>query len=79
MADPTLIRVWDPFIRIFHWTLVAAFAIAYLTEGEPFWLHITTGFVVAGLIAARIVWVSSARNMRGFRTSSMDRRPSSAI
>lgn len=56
MADPTLIRVWDPFIRIFHWTLVAAFAIAYLTEGEPFWLHITAGFVVAGLVAARIVW-----------------------
>lgn len=50
------IRVWDPFIRVFHWALVVGFAIAYLTEGEPFWLHITAGFAVAALIAARIVW-----------------------
>lgn len=50
------VRVWDPFIRVFHWTLVAGFAVAYLTEGEPFWLHITAGFTVAVLIAARIVW-----------------------
>ncbi|MCE9650628.1 MAG: cytochrome b/b6 domain-containing protein [Parvibaculum sp.] len=50
------VRVWDPFVRIFHWTLVAGFAVAYLTEGEPFWLHITAGFIVAGLVAARILW-----------------------
>lgn len=50
------IRVWDPFVRLFHWTLVVAFAIAYLTEDDPFWLHVTAGFIVAGLVAARIVW-----------------------
>ena len=50
------IRVWDPFVRLFHWTLVAGFAVAYLSEGEPYWLHVTAGFIVAGLIAARIVW-----------------------
>ncbi len=50
------IRVWDPFVRLFHWTLVVAFIVAYLTEDDPFWLHVTAGFVVAGLVAARIVW-----------------------
>lgn len=50
------VRVWDPFVRLFHWTLVVAFAIAYLTEDDPFWLHVTAGFIVAGLVAARIVW-----------------------
>ena len=50
------VKVWDPFIRIFHWVLVIGFTVAYLSEGEPEWLHITAGFTVAGLVAARIIW-----------------------
>jgi cytochrome b len=55
-TSPGAVHVWDLFIRIFHWTVVAGFAIAYLTEGEPLWLHLTAGFAVAGFVAARIVW-----------------------
>lgn len=55
-ASPGVVRVWDLFVRIFHWTVVAAFAAAYLTEGKPLWLHLTAGFTVAGFVAARIVW-----------------------
>ena len=32
----TEIIVWDPLVRLFHWTLVAAFCAAYFTQGEPF-------------------------------------------
>lgn len=54
--QPILETVWDPFVRIFHWTLVAAFAVAYITEDEALALHVWSGYLVGGLLLARIVW-----------------------
>src|SRR4051812_11735809 len=34
-----MIRVWSPVIRITHWTLVAGFAVAYLTEDDLLTVH----------------------------------------
>lgn len=50
------VRVWDPLIRIFHWGLVAAFAIAWLTAEEAQPVHEIAGYAVAGLVAFRILW-----------------------
>jgi cytochrome b len=50
------IRVWDPLIRVFHWSLVLAFAIAYLTGDEENNLHIYSGYAVLGLITFRVLW-----------------------
>jgi len=52
----TRIRVWDPLIRVFHWGLVAAFAIAYLSAEDLDTVHEVAGYVVAGLIAVRLIW-----------------------
>jgi len=50
------IKVWDPLVRIFHWSLVVTFFIAYLSGDEWESLHVTAGYIVAGLVAFRLVW-----------------------
>lgn len=50
------IKVWDPLVRLFHWSLVAGFvANAFFTRpGKE--VHQWVGYAVAGLIALRLVW-----------------------
>src|SRR5664279_4973312 len=50
--------VWDPFVRIFHWSLVTAFMVAFYTHASE-WdrlLHTRAGYVAGVLLLARIVW-----------------------
>lgn len=48
--------VWDLFVRSFHWLLVAAFFVAYLMAEEAFGIHQWAGYLIAALIAARLIW-----------------------
>lgn len=50
------IRVWDLVVRFGHWMLAALFFTAYLTEGEPTWLHTSAGYGVLIVIAFRVLW-----------------------
>jgi cytochrome b len=56
----TSIKVWDPVVRFGHWSLVAAFAVAYLSAeeegGSPDQLHVWGGYVVGVILAIRLVW-----------------------
>jgi cytochrome b len=50
------VKVWDPFIRWFHWLLVVLFVAAWYTGGiwdDP---HLVARYGVTILILARIVW-----------------------
>jgi len=51
------VPVWDLLVRLFHWSLVVAFATAYLSgEYEVLDLHALAGYVVGGLILFRVFW-----------------------
>jgi cytochrome b len=56
VSPPATVRVWDPLVRIFHWSLVGLFAFSYFTGDEWKSAHIWSGYAIAGLIAFRIVW-----------------------
>jgi cytochrome b len=53
---PPMVRVWDPFVRVFHWSLVALFTLAFLTGDWLGRLHEAIGYAIAALIPARFVW-----------------------
>ena len=49
------LRIWDPAVRIFHWSLVTAVGIDMLLEAGTD-LHAAAGYVVLALIAFRFTW-----------------------
>ncbi|NOY15321.1 MAG: cytochrome B [Gammaproteobacteria bacterium] len=56
MKQQNTIKVWDPFVRIFHWGLVLAFTVAYLTGEDILSVHALAGYVILGLLSLRLVW-----------------------
>jgi cytochrome b len=55
-TPPAAVKVWDGFVRLFHWSLVATFALAYLTGDEIEKVHIAAGYTIAALLTLRVVW-----------------------
>jgi cytochrome b len=56
LPQGAMIRVWSPLVRIGHWTLVAAFAIAYVAEDDLLQVHTWAGYVAAGAVLVRLLW-----------------------
>lgn len=55
MTTPATVKVWDPLVRLFHWSLVICFAGNFLNEDGSD-LHQLMGYTACGLIAFRILW-----------------------
>ena len=56
MTESTQIKVWDPLVRFFHWALVSAFIIAYITEDDFLTIHSWAGYLILSLLCIRFVW-----------------------
>lgn len=57
LATPAVSRpVWDRFVRVFHWTLVACVLLNsfVLDDGET--VHQWSGYLASALVLARVVW-----------------------
>lgn len=50
------VKVWDILVRVFHWSLVFLFVVAYFTGDDENQWHIYFGYAIAGLIVFRLVW-----------------------
>lgn len=56
MSQTNTIKVWDIAVRVFHWSLVVAYTIAWLSEDDLEDLHVIAGYTVLGLICFRLIW-----------------------
>lgn len=53
--DKRTLTVWEPLIRIGHWTLVIAFFTAYFAEDDFMALHVWAGYTVGAYLLTRVL------------------------
>lgn len=56
MQSSKKVVVWDRFVRVFHWSLVTSFFVAYFSTESIDWVHKGFGYAALALIAGRIFW-----------------------
>jgi len=56
MSTQKSINVWDPLVRVFHWSLALLFVISYASGEEETLLHPWSGYAIATLLFVRLVW-----------------------
>lgn len=49
------IKVWDPLLRIFHWSLAGAVITAYVSDGART-VHESAGYIALALVLVRLFW-----------------------
>lgn len=62
------VKVWDIAVRVFHWSLVTAFAAAWLTGEDDSQLHQYIGYFIAALVIFRVVWGIAGSHYARFRS-----------
>jgi cytochrome b len=52
---PTVL-VWDPFVRVFHWSLAGLFVFCFATGDLWEQPHEWAGYAITALVGSRVVW-----------------------
>lgn len=50
------VTVWDPLVRVLHWSLAASVALAWVTAEDMERAHELAGWAVLAIVALRAVW-----------------------
>jgi len=50
------VRVWDPLVRVLHWSLVLAVAASWLSTLAFYKLHQPAGYLALGIVLLRVLW-----------------------
>lgn len=50
------VRVWDPLVRLSHWTIAAAVVLNGLLVDEDAAAHLWIGYVALGVLGLRLLW-----------------------
>lgn len=75
-GDGATVRVWDPLVRVFHWSLATTVLTAYfVTQDDK--IHENAGYLALGLVGLRLVWGFVGTRYALF--SEFVRRPAVAI
>lgn len=65
--EKSTVTAWDPLVRIFHWSLVFFFLLAFVTEDDWLELHVQAGYAVALLVGFRLLWGVIGSSQAQFR------------
>ena len=56
-ADTESVKVWDPFVRVFHWSLIVLFGFAWWSgENHDMDRHRQAGYAIFALVVFRVFW-----------------------
>lgn len=63
------VKVWDVPVRVFHWSLVAGFIVAYLSaEMHKMAVHVWVGYALVALLLFRLVWGFAGNEYARFKS-----------
>lgn len=68
MSEAASMRVWDPAVRAFHWSLAMSILVAWLASEEWRSVHIYAGYAAISLVGFRIMWGFTGSPYARFRS-----------